>query len=253
MKWKVLLALVIVVMFVMPIMPTNARMWKRGPRVWDIEPTMHGDIILAECNGGLRSWDHAAIWDNTHHKIIEADPHMENWENNTYNGKKWGDLYPFNIAILQMLHDTSYHGNTRYGCVEKDSITDIWFNYSGWAYLRVKNTTPQQRDKAVKYAEKRASHIWPVQGDATRNHPRPFDYKSPWIRHTKQMDTWNDPQQVKSWMTKKLAYGYYCSELVWAAWKHAIKKNLDPNGGTVWPADLERSKYTSGPYHEKWK
>ena len=35
-----------------------------------------------------------------------------------------------------------------------------------------------------------------------------------------------------------LGFGYYCSEIVWASWKHAANIDLDPTGGRVSPADI---------------
>ncbi|WP_054949135.1 YiiX/YebB-like N1pC/P60 family cysteine hydrolase [Numidum massiliense] len=48
---------------------------------------------------------------------------------------------------------------------------------------------------------------------------------------------------------KKTSKKFYCSQLVWRAWKNASGKDLDHDGGpSVWPVDLIRSKHTVAYY-----
>ncbi|MBC7081849.1 MAG: hypothetical protein H5T44_06400, partial [Thermoplasmatales archaeon] len=149
--------------------------------------------------------------------IIEADPHMEKW---TEEERR---MYPFNAASL---HNKSYSGNEDYGRVEIDNMTEI-FNSKAVAYKRVKGATSTLKKEAADFAVDKAARKWTVGGQP--NKPRPFDYLSCWVYHTKQVDS-TDPNS--------LGYGYYCSELVWAAWNWAMRIDLDPTGLTVWPTDI---------------
>ncbi|MEA2053502.1 MAG: hypothetical protein U9O96_00055 [Candidatus Thermoplasmatota archaeon] len=69
---------------------------------------------------------------------------------------------------------------------------------------------------------------------------RPFDFVSPWYTwwgglYTKQKDgSYGIPGHNYP------GYGYYCSELTWASWKHAYI-DLDTDNGPVWPGELARN------------
>ncbi|MEA2053501.1 MAG: hypothetical protein U9O96_00050, partial [Candidatus Thermoplasmatota archaeon] len=89
------------------------------------------------------------VWDNNDKEIIEADPHFENWEDEEadWTDGTLGYLYPNKDPedlINKKLTDYSYSGHgghpgSWYGRVEADSITDIFNNYSAWAYGKVKD------------------------------------------------------------------------------------------------------------------
>jgi len=222
---KVLLVLAIVGMFVMPMMPA------KGASIPIPPPYVHrGDIVFADempKKPAINGWDHAALYNGSGY-IIEADPHMENWT--------WWErrLYPLNAASL---HEKSYSGDENYGRVEVDNMTEI-FNSRAVDYKRVKGASDYLKGKAADFAVDKATRKWTVGGIPRK--PRPFDYKSFWIYHTKQVDSTNPDS---------LGFGYYCSELVWAAWYWATSHywyrtiDLDPNGNEVWPSDIYNSPY----------
>ncbi|MBC7080679.1 MAG: hypothetical protein H5T44_00270 [Thermoplasmatales archaeon] len=186
-----------------------------------VEP---GDIVFADempMKPIITGWDHAALYKGAGY-VIEADPHMEKWT------EEERISYPFNAASL---HNKSYSGNEDYGRVEIDNMTEI-FNSKAVAYKRVKGASPTLKKAAADFGVLRASRIW---GNES-NKPRPFDYLSCWVYRTKQVD---DPDP------NSLGFGYYCSELVWAAWMWATDNriDLDPTPGAVWPTDIYISPY----------
>ncbi|MFD1427048.1 YiiX/YebB-like N1pC/P60 family cysteine hydrolase [Kroppenstedtia sanguinis] len=54
-----------------------------------------------------------------------------------------------------------------------------------------------------------------------------------------------------NFVSKEATKKYYCSQLVWQAWKKKGGKNLDYDGGpSVWPVDLIKSKHTVAYYNK---
>ncbi|HHF56608.1 MAG TPA: hypothetical protein ENL42_06850 [Thermoplasmatales archaeon] len=230
---KVLLVLAIAGMFITPMMPATKA------KVIPPNPQNNGDIIFAEIEGwaDFPSWDHTAIWDKNKVKILEADPHFENWSDN----RAWwrpdhptlGSIYPNGDTnykiLLKYLTYKSYHDRS-WGKVEEDSITDIFYNYSKCAYGKLRWTSADP-DEAIRFARDKIN--------------RPFDYVSPWYQiwggiYSKQQDYPSNDKFFWNGTQYDLGKGYYCSELTWAAWKWA-GINLDKDGYAVWPGELARN------------
>jgi len=215
--WKILGVPVIVGIFFISMIPIT----QASPPA----PTYTGDIIVAESSKwfDLYGWDHAALYKGSG-KILEADPHFENW---TALERL---CYPSNAASL---HDKSYSGNEHYGKVEDSLLTELWNSeyYSDRAYGTVIGASSSQRSAAVSFAQNKANRIWDVGN--YHNKPRPFDYKSFWVYNTKQVD---DTYKYS------LGYGYYCSELVWAAWYNVNSYyNFDDDSGKITPNEIGNS------------
>ena len=216
-------------------------------------PMYKGDVIYAEANhndnekkkkNDLPGWDHAALYIGNY-RIVEADPHMENWTDDEKKGN-----YPFNRSLVRKLHYRSYHApydQNHYGKVEYSPLSEItsgeYYQDFLYAWVKVKQ---EDRDQAVDWAEIRAKPQWPRLNSSTKNYSRPFDYLSPWIVHSKQYENWDDPDKITEWQMGRLRYGYYCSELVWAAYRATARIDLDghPFTPVVWPSDIEASSYT---------
>lgn len=99
------------------------------------------------------------------------------------------------------------------GEVEYTDINETCSDYNvGQAQGEVTSATQGDRDDAVDFAGDRIG--------------RPFDYTS-YVLNLKQEDG--------SWGTA--GYRYYCSELVWAAYK-SVDIDLDPGTGRVTPLEL---------------
>ncbi|MEA2054767.1 MAG: hypothetical protein U9O96_06670 [Candidatus Thermoplasmatota archaeon] len=216
-KYKTIGVLVVVGVFVIPMMPVKA---------WT-PPDDARDIVVTECKG-IRDLpgelDHTAIYAGSN-EILEADPRFEKWK----PWERW--LYPTNH---RRLHQKSYSGNENYGRAERDELDEL-FNpkyYSIQIYLRVPDAYSVLPD-IVDFAQDKADRKWVVGG--IPNKSRPFDYISFWSEYTKQVDNPNDPNS--------LGFGYYCSELTWAAYK-SKDFNLDPNGNEVRPQDIYDSDIT---------
>jgi len=167
-----------------------------------------GDIIFADGGylPGVRGWDHAALYTGGGH-IMEADPHAENW---TRYEKYvlWGILHDY-----EYFHQKSYQGidPKHYGEVESDTLTQTFSDYDTVSYAEVTIASTTQMGEAADFAE-------------GKEH-RPFDYLSYWEEDKKQVDG----------LSGTLGYGYYCAELVWAAYYHyPLRINLDPDGPSAY-------------------
>jgi len=187
-------------------------------------PDNRGDVIVAESSTwfDLYGWDHAALYDGGG-DILEADPHFEAW---TATERA---LYPANYRSL---HEKSYAGNEDYGRVEWSALTEIWNSnyYSDREYGEVIGASPTERENAAEFAADKAERKWEVGNYDDK--PRPFDYKSFWgLTKTKQVD---DTYKYS------LGYGYYCSELVWAAW-YAQGYDFDDDTGRITPNEIGNS------------
>ncbi len=92
--------------------------------------------------------------------------------------------------------------------------------------------SPTERENAAKFAADKAERKWEVGNYDDK--PRPFDYKSFWgLTKTKQVD---DTYKYS------LGYGYYCSELVWAAWYDVDDDyDFDDDTGRITPNEIGNS------------
>ena len=124
---------------------------------------------------------HVALYVGNY-KIVEADPHMENW---SYNEKR---NYPGNAATLHYKSYRARYDQNHYGKVEFSLLSEItsglWYEDYLYAWVR---TSPNKREEAADWAKIRATPHWP------------FDYKSPWIIHSKQYENWNNPDEITYW------------------------------------------------------
>jgi len=231
--------------------------------------------------------DHTALYVGNG-KLVEADPYINKWTTlerfkyNTmalfYHASKMVnpsfELGPNLKEFVYGLQNRSYGGDTDYGKVEEDDFGDVYDSYSyyyGRVYIdRENNLLPDNttRYEAVDYANERASPKWPLVGEnglILLNHPRPFDYVSPWIMDEKQCDEYTvDMVMANLSLAKNLDYGYGCSELVWAAWWHATKNSPNENERIdldsdntiykyVWPWEIKNSPHVKIYYNSTEK
>jgi len=221
---------------------------------WGIIPTLAGLV------------DHTALYIGNK-KIVEADPHLENWnitENIAY--KLMSYIYFINNKILPpalqefvyRIHNESYKGNTKYGKVEEDGFGDVFnatFHCYGEVWIKGKPAYNTIRDRAVEWAQNRSIAQWPLVNDGfVTSGSRPFDYVSPWIVDKKQCDEFTVEEVMSNLsLAKTLDYGYGCSEFVWAAWYHATNRDVnldsDPSTGFVWPWGIYNSTYVKIYYN----
>lgn len=201
-------------------------------------PTDTGDIVFAEA-AGIMDWfigpDHTALWDDGNNEVIEADPHFEGWGDNPWKLSKMKWYYPFDNELLRKLTYESYadDGSEEWGQVESQSIgAAIWYEeaYSKCTYAHVDGGNNLL---AINFARDRVG--------------RPFDFVSPWYegQNTKQLDTGSKEFFEYNNVLQDLGNGYYCSELTWAAWRHAGKylDNFETNRVTprelLWHSDVD--------------
>ena len=228
--WRMLLAIVIVSMFIMPVVPaTKAAGEPNIP-----SPTRRGDLIFYECRGW---WDipgevdHVSIWDKDRGKIIEADPYYDVWKDFRAPWPpylKLRYLYPRSGRCLMYLTYKSYtNPGTTWGWVEQqtlqhDTIEHPDRPYEKLWYYHVNGGNPST---AVSFARSKIGH--------------PFDYYSPWESgaDSKQIDESEEEYMYYNENSYNLGRGYYCSELVWAAWKKG-GVDLDPDDDSVMPQEI---------------
>ena len=229
--WRMLLAIVIVSMFIMPVVPaTKAAGEPNIP-----SPTRRGDLIFYECRGW---WDipgevdHVSIWDKDRSKIIEADPYYDVWKDFRAPWPpylKLRYLYPSSTKCLKYLTYKSYNNpGTTWGWVEQqtlqhDTIENPDRPYEKLWYYHVNGGNPAT---AISFARSKIGH--------------PFDYYSPWERSgadSKQIDESEEEYMDYNGNSYNLGRGYYCSELVWAAWKKG-GVDLDPDDDSVMPQEI---------------
>ena len=249
---KMLLVLAIVGMFVMPMMPTTKATHPVLPPCEN-----EGDIVLAD---GPRipkipEWDHAQIYvgdGNSYVGIpsqwgskacIEADPHTEEWP---------GGFVPPNLLPrwrLKQLEDN-------YGKIEWTNLQQTYWDYynAGFtpaekqhvaiAYYKLIGRGILQEDDldTVRYYVTRFVYdrLTDPDDDGVEEHPEHrFDLISYWKDDTKQESG-----------SSERAQRYYCSELVWAAYRYASRKyigytiDLDPDSHKVTPLEIAQSDWT---------
>jgi len=242
----------------------------------------HAQIYLGSysINDGDNTGD-GNFADADRHKVVEATFYSCNWglfckfryywiAFRVIMG--WG-IGPCATEFLKKLQQRTYSGEERkWGGVEINSLHERligkWDKIWGYCYGRVnmskvgqsigKNISEKDelslRKAAMNYAIQRANKIWPRLGYTEevpeRRSSRPFDYLSPWYYDSKQMDEFTVEQVNQNHsLAKTPDYGYYCSELVWAAWMHAGKEvlgkpiDLDGDNTTkaVFPWDIYKS------------
>ncbi len=197
------------------------------------KPTKNGDLIFAEAEGWkdlLSGPDHVSIWDAGNNKIIEADPYYDVWGDFTAPwGGKLKNYYPWYTPCLKYLTYKSYNNpGTTWGWVEQqtlqyDTIENPDRPYEKLWYYHVNGGDPY---KAVNiFARSKIGH--------------PFDYYSPWPAgaDSKQIDESEGEYMYYNGNRYNLGRGYYCSELVWAAWKKG-GVDLDPDDDSVMPQEI---------------
>ncbi len=208
MKIRVLLALTIVGMFIMPIMPATKA-----------STNLHrGDIIFGKTwhpIPQIPEWHHACLFRGTLYtkNVVQSDPHFENW---TWRERWWWLTGQFD-RLQQSLNSRGVGG------VEYTTLSKIHEVYKkvAYAYVKPEYASNAQKSFAVKFAENRKG--------------RHFDIVSYWKYKDKQVD--GPPNSRSGW--------YYCAELVWAAYKHAAGINLDSHDTSsdhrVYPKDIYNS------------
>lgn len=227
--WKILLALGIVGIFVMPMMPMKVT----GSEPNIPSPTQNGDTIFYECRGWWdlpNAVDHVSIWDKSRDKIIEADPYYEVWgEYSAPWGGKLKTYYPWFGPCLKYLTSNSYNNpGTTWGRIEQqtlqhDTIEDPDRPYEKLYYYHVNGGNPAA---AIRFARSKLGH--------------PFDYYSPWLAgaNSKQIDESEEEYMNYGGTPYNLGGGYYCSEIVWAAWKKGGGVDLDTDDNSVMPQEI---------------
>ncbi|HHF56083.1 MAG TPA: hypothetical protein ENL42_04115 [Thermoplasmatales archaeon] len=247
--WKILGILAIVGMFVMPMMPATKAIHPVLPPCEN-----EGDIVLADGSRipDLPKWDHAQIyvgdgnnyvevpvwWGNK--ACIEADPHTEEWP---------GGFVPPNLLPrwrLKQLEDN-------YGKIEWTNLQQTYWDYynAGFtpaekqhvaiAYYKVVDLEPTKLN-TLRYWVTRFVYdrLTDPDDDGIEEHPEyRFDLISYWKDDTKQESG-----------SSERAQRYYCSELVWTAYRHASRTrigytiDLDPDSHKVTPLELAESGWT---------
>ena len=184
------------------------------------KPQNKGDIVLVDGGfiPGIPLWDHAAI----HYSsgwCIEADPHVEAWP------EPWNETPPSQIPedVCIWLEET-------YGRVEWTTTTKLYNEYKdsikkgrvAMAYYKLRPKWAGWCDDAADFAEQKLG--------------RYFDLLSYWHYNSKQVDENEDPDRGAR---------YYCSELVWAAYrKHGVKLDNDWPENKVTPSELANNYKT---------
>ncbi|RLF44853.1 MAG: hypothetical protein DRN17_03705 [Thermoplasmata archaeon] len=251
--WKILGVLGIVGVLIMPIaLSVEATPW--------IPHVEHeGDIILADggWTPGIPAWDHAQIYSGDGNSnvpvpskwgsdsCIESDPHVENWPS-------WAQNVPpstWSRSILRNILEP-------YGGVEWTDLLETYYDYrdagdEGFVamacYELVGNGVipgyklQTIREKAMEYAYDKIKD--PDEDGYEENPEHKFDLISYWKDDAKQ---WQG--------TDERVQRYYCSELVWAAYRKAgylegFTIDLDDDGGEVSPRDLTQTSWVN----ESWQ
>ncbi len=253
-RWKILVAIAIVGVLVIPVATIPVAKADGQPYIPPVEN--EGDIILADGGHmqGVPDWDHAQIYigdGNVNVPVpakwgskscIESDPHVEAWPGPFKNwrppssyskwklrtqlepkgGVEWTDLTQTYNEYKEALDE----GHVAMACYKlvgfsSGTLQDIRENAMPYAYGKLKD----QDDDGV---EENPEHM--------------FDLISYWRDDAKQ---WQG--------TDERAQRYYCSELVWAAYRWGgYKENyyidLDDDGGEVSPRDLIQTSLTDNEW-----
>jgi hypothetical protein len=195
------------------------------------KPTSNGDIIFAECKGfyDLPGADHAEIWDSGYQKIIEADPYYDVWKDFSAPwdpSRTLGFYYPWNPTCLKYLtYQSATHPNsTTWGRVESDTLEHDFWAYEWYKYYHV-IAFPADSWRAIYFARDKIGKF--------------FDFYSAWPAggNTKQVDETSKQYLIYNNLIINLGGGYYCTELVWAAWVKGYV-NLDTDTDAVMPQEI---------------
>jgi len=189
-------------------------------------PYVHrGDIVFADempKKPAINGWDHAALYNGSGY-IIEADPHTEEWP---------GGFVPPNLLPrwrLKQLEDN-------YGKIEWTEKQHVAI-----AYCKVIGLS-QDKLNTLRYRVTRFAYdkLTDPDDDGIEEHPEHrFDLISYWKDDTKQESG-----------SSERAQRYYCSELVWAAYRYAsrnyigITVDMDPDSHKVTPLEIHDSDWT---------
>lgn len=131
--------------------------------------------------------------------------------------------------IVVVLDATSFAGHA--GLFDRSQYLNIW------SYAMVSsNTAPKngvQREQCIKYRTYDVAYGLSV--------PSAIDHRV--AARNWALRYLGRPYSVAS--TKTDFSTFYCSKLVWAAWRYTSGLDLDADGGIwVWPVDLLNSRYT---------
>jgi len=205
--WKILGILAIVGMFLMPMIPAKAS-----------ETKIRGDIVFGKMYHpipGITGYQHACLYRGRtyNENIVQSDPHWENW--------RWYEKLWFTMGKYWKVHNSTWDRGV--GGVEYTDLNEIYRVYKKEvAFGRVEGVSNDVRSNAVKFAEDREGE------------DRPFDIVSYWKTNSKQVGKDASPKNHNP------AYGYYCAELVWAAYKDQ-GIDIDPDSGRVTPQEISEN------------